>query len=103
MFRWVNRACGESRSGEHPGRDRIGVPHLTGTHLISTPGQSGHPRHVVQEFASLVRILCENPRALNSQVGVRNRAVLPAPNLVSKQSPMPERATENWSFRYNPT
>ena len=96
--RGLDRLDRETASHEQPRNDRVGVPHLAGTALVSAPDECGNIGHRVPQSLSDAWIVGQPVRAFHGLGDVGDDAVVPPPNLVSEDPRAPGPARTYWPF-----
>lgn len=86
----MHRRCQKAAAGEQPDDQRVGVPHVPRSALVSSPDQGRNGGHEVEETLRQERVARESSRAVDGLAEVRDHAVAPATHLGAKD-PEPSR------------
>ena len=76
----------ETASGDHPGDDRVRVPHLPRADLVATPDEPRHMRDDGEDVPRDALVLRESLRAVHSLGDVRDVTAAPDPDLIAEQA-----------------
>ena len=74
----------EAAAGEEPRDQGIGVPHLSRSALVATPDERRHGGYEIEEALRRERVSCQSPWAFDRFTDIRDHAVAPATDLVTK-------------------
>ena len=92
-------ACPTAR--QDPGDNRVGVPHLPSTELVTAPhGRRNRGQRLEDSFCNF-GIVGNPDRAPDRLIDVGNRAFSPAPNLVAEDPESPEPSHSDGTRRYH--
>ncbi len=72
-------------AGEKPGREGVGVPHVTRCLLVPAPGAGREVRHEVQQTPGVLLVAAESLSASDGIRQIRDDAVTPAVDLVAEE------------------
>ena len=84
---------------DQPGGHRVGVPHLTGTQLITAPHGRRHLGNQIEQPLCATRVAGQSPRALDGLDDVGDLSAAPAANLIAKDPKPPGQAGPDRTFR----
>ena len=89
-------------ANEQPGGGRVGVPHLSGLALVSSPDECRHVGDQVQHALREERIVRQPLWAFDGRTNVGYHSVAPAPNLVSEDPESARPTASNRAFSHAP-
>lgn len=80
----------DTRGDKEPGHHRVRVPHVVCGLDVSPPGQRRHVANVADNGPRRRTVGREDHRPAHSPAQVRDRSIGPAPDLISKEAPVPQ-------------